>query len=347
MPKISLWNNGAKTNDYRFTDNRIKEFIDSSGTAIFVHKFLGSYGQDGKPDKPITEIQDVVLQENRDRIYSKEVYEMRGCYTVSDSSGLDLRQFGLFLSGDSMYIEVHYNEMLRLIGRKLIAGDVIELPHLRDDALLNEGLAVNKFFVIDDAERASDGYSSTWLSHIWKIKCSPMTAGQEYADILDKASTDPFGLTTGSTLADILGTLNADLATNEAIIEEAKVHVMARNFETRQFYMIEGDENPWIFAGDGIPPNGGILLGNGDTFPIGVPDDTYFLRTDYMPHTLFKRKSGSWKIQELDYRRGQWSASHRLLEDFLSNSDNTTLDSGDVIKTRQALSKMIRPDADF
>jgi hypothetical protein len=346
MVKISLWNNGAKNADYRFIDRQIRDFIESSGTAIFLHKYEGTHGQNGEPDKSILEIQDVVLQENRDRKYSKEVYELRGCYNVADTD-FNLLQFGLFLTGDTIFIEVHINEMLSLLGRKIIPGDVIELPHLRDDALLNEGKAVNKFYVVEDANRASDGYSSTWLPHLWRIKCSPMTAGQEYADILDKSTTDPFGLSTGSTIADIISTLSTDLATNEAIVEEAKIHVFARNFETRQFYMIEGEENPWIFAGDGIPPNGGLLLDSGDTFPINGVEGTYYLRTDYQPHALFKKVGSAWQMQELDYRRGQWTACHRLLEDFLKESGTTTLTDGRVFDTRQALSKIIRPEADF
>lgn len=346
MPRISLWNNGAKTADYRFTDRSIREFIDSSGTALYCHKYLGTHGQDGQPDKPVTEIQDLVLQENRDRIYSKEIYELRGCYSVSDSD-FDLRQFGLFLTGDTMFIEVHLNTMVELIGRKIIVGDVIELPHLRDDLLLNEGVAVNKFFVVEDSSRASDGYGSSWLPHIWRIKCSPMKAGQEYADILDKSTTDPFGLSTGSTILDVLGTLSQDLALNEAIVDEAKEYVGARNFETRQFYMVEGEDIPWIFEGDGIPPNGGILIGSGDTYPSEPADGMYFLRTDYQPHTLFKRVGSAWQMQELDYRRGKWDATHRLFDEFLSNTGTTTLQDGREFVTRQALSKILRPDADF
>ena len=190
MPRIQLWQLGAKTDDYRFTDRTISEFFNASGTGVYVHLYLGTYGQDGEPDKPITEIQDVVLQENRDRKYSKEVYELRGSYNVQDTD-FDLRQFGLFLTGDTLFIEFHLNDMLKLLGRKLISGDVIELPHLRDDALLDEGKAINKFYVVEDASRATSGYSSTWLPHIWRIKVSPLVNSQEYSDILDKANRTP------------------------------------------------------------------------------------------------------------------------------------------------------------
>jgi len=350
MPRIQLWREGAKTADFRFQDRIASEFINASGTAVYIHLYLGTYGQDGAPDKSITEIQDVILQENRDRKYSTEVYELRGCYNVADSD-FDLRQFGLFLTGDTIFIEFHYNDMLKLLGRKIIAGDVLELPHLRDDALLDEGKAINKFYVVEDSSRASDGFGSSWHYHLWRVKLSPMVNSQEYGDILDKANLDPFGLETGDTLGEILGVLGNDLAVNEEIIDEAKKHVFARNFETRQFYMIQGDpkkkEYPWIYAGDGTPPNGAELVGSGSFFPEEVSDGTYFLRTDYMPNTLFKKEGSIWRMQEQDYRRGRWSAAHRLLEDFLNNTESTTLSDGRVFDTKQALSKLIRPEADF
>jgi hypothetical protein len=350
MARIQLWNNGTKNADYRFQDRTISEFFNASGTGVYVHRYEGTYGQDGKPDKPATEIQDVIWGENRDRKYSQEVYELRGTYNVADSD-FDLRQFGLFLTGDTLFIEFHLNDMIRLLGRKIMNGDVLELPHLRDDALLDEGKAINKFYVVEDASRATDGYGSTWLYHIWRVKMAPMTNAQEYSDILDQTNKDPFGLETGGTLADLITNLSTEMGQNEAIVDEAVKNVFARNFETRQFYMVaepgSTNENPWIFAGDGVPPNGAQLVGSGDYYPDEAPDGTYFLRTDYSPHALFKKIGSAWRMQELDYRRGRWSAAHRLLEDFINDTDTTRLDDGTTFATKQALSKTFKPDADF
>ena len=38
MPRLSLWKDGAHTNDYRFFDRRIKEMFTIGGTGINVHK---------------------------------------------------------------------------------------------------------------------------------------------------------------------------------------------------------------------------------------------------------------------------------------------------------------------
>lgn len=349
MPRIQLWSDGRKTANYRYQDRQISQFMNMSGTAVFVWLYMGTYGQDGKPDQDITGIQDVLFAENRDRKYSNDSYELRGCYNVADHD-FDLKQFGLFLTGDTVFIEFHLNDMLANLGRKIIIGDVLELPHLRDDALLDESGAINKFYVVTDAQRATDGYGSTWLPHIWRVKVEPMTAGQEYQDILDKAAKDPFGMDTGTTLGDILGNLQKEMDLNEQIVEEAKTFVSKRNFETRQFYVVPGDEttsqNPWVYAGDGVPPNGAFAVEATNSFPIDAQDGTYCLRTDYQPHTLFRKKGGAWLRQELDYRRGGWDATHRILEEFLSNNKTTVLQDGTTISEKVALSKAmkLRPD---
>jgi hypothetical protein len=324
MPRLTLWKGAThKGADYRFTDRIISEFFNTSGTALYVHLYQGVY-DDAGGIKPITEIQDFLLQENRDRAYGKEVFEMRGTYNVQDND-FDLKQFGFFMTNDTIFIEVHLNDMIALLGRKIIAGDVLELPHQRDDHMLNGGEAVNKYYVVEEATKASDGYSATWWPHIWRLKLTPMTGAQEFADILDQNNKDPFGLDTDTTLRDILTTENTELATNDAVVEEAKQYVFARNFETRQFYFVPGEENttqlPWIWAGDGVPPNGAQVIATGNSFPEGAVEGDYFLRTNYSPAQLFRRNGSVWHLQEVDYRMGKWSAAHGLLEEFLNNTN--------------------------
>lgn len=353
MPKISLWNSGRKSADYRFIDRQISEFFGASGTAVYCHKYLGPHDQteDGsQPNLNETSIQDVLFLENRDRKYSAEVYELRGVYNVQDND-LDLRQFGLFLTGDTLFIEFHLNDMLNLLGRKLMPGDVLELPHQRDDALLDpDAKAINKFYVVEDATRASDGYSSTWWPHIWRVKVAPMAAAQEYADILDKQAQNPLGFDQGR-IGDLMSVIGKELAINEQIVEDAKANVHRRNFETRQYWVVPGEEtggqNPWIFAGDGDPPNGAILVGSGTSFPKNANEGDYYLRTDYQPHALFRRTNEAWRIQELDYRLTDWSAAHRVLHDFINNSKTTTFRDGTTAPIKQPLYKTVKPSADF
>ncbi len=352
MPKLSIWNSGRKSNDYKFIDRSIAEYFSIGGTAAFVHKYLGTYNDDGTPNmNGEKNIQDMLFLENRDRVYAPDIIELRAIYSVQDSE-FDLKQFGLFLSNDDVFIEFHLNDMITNIGRKLMNGDVIELPHLRDDALLDEDKpAANKFYVIVDAMRASDGYSQTWFPHIWRVKCEPLTDSQEYKDVLDKVGETPFGLPMDDNLRNIMSNISREFEINDAVIAEAKTHLTSRNFETRQFYVVPGDELgsqfPWLFAGDGEPPNGAELTGTGTTFPLNAVEGDYFLRTDYEPYVLFKKTGTRWARQEIDYRVGEWQMAHRLLKSFIHNDKIETHDDHTTAPQKQPLSKAVKPRSDF
>lgn len=356
MPRLALWNYGAKSNDYKFIDRMISEYFFASGTGVLVHKYLGTYDQTADGSTPAdalteTSIQDVLFLENRDRKYDPNIYDMRGCYSVQDND-FNLLQFGLSLSGDTLFIEFHLSDMFAMLGRKLMNGDVLELPHQRDDMLLDPSKpAINKFYVVTDANRAASGYSATWLPHIWRVKVEPMQNQTQYDDILQAQAENPFGLDTGK-LADIMTSVGQEMAVNEGVIAAAVANVKARNFETRHFWVNPGDETagqyPWIFAGDGAPPDGFEPLGAGNVFPKLPSEGDYYLRTDYDPHTLFRFKDRAWRPQEQDYRRGHWSIAHRLMEDFINERGTTTFrDNGEVAPIKQALYKAVKPREDF
>ncbi len=350
MPRLSIWQGGNKGEDYRFIDRSISEWFGISGTAVLVHLYQGTYGQgEDADDKPITELQDFLFGENRDRKYSKEVFETRGIYNVADVD-FDLRQFGMFLTHDSLFIEFHLNDVIAQLGRKFLTGDVLELPHLRDDAVLDDGAAINKFYVVEDVNRASTGYSPTWYPHVLRVKCTPMAAAEEYRDILNKQATDPLGYDTGL-IADLMSTIGREQNINEEVVDAAKANVTGRNFQTQHFYVVPGDEtgkqNPWVFAGDGVPPNGAALVGSGNRFPDDPDEGDYYLRLDYSPHRLFRRVANRWRMQEIDYREATWSAASRLLKSFINNENEWTAEDGTEMREKQGLHVAIKPRADL
>lgn len=358
MARLSIWNNGIRGKDYRFFDRTISEFFGASGTGLYVHLYKGVYDQTESGianssimDGGILAIQDTLLLENRDRAYEPIVRELRGIYNVNDID-FNLSQFGLMLTNDTIFIEIHLNDMVASCGRRIISGDVIELPHRRDDQKPEDGVPINAFYVVEDASWASDGYSATWFQHIWRIKCAPMTASQEFSDILNKQASDPLGLNDLGTLGDIMSTIAVENNINNAVVDAARANFVHRNFETQQFWIMPGDQvgnmNPWIFAGDGIPPNGeGKLLQSGTSFPLNAAIGDWFLRTDYSPSTLFLKIQSGWQIQEVNYRQQEWTAAHRLLYDFINSNSTFTLNDGTVQNTRQYLSNAVTARADY
>lgn len=192
MPKLSLYH-PTKTNDYKFFDRTISEQLTVGGTDLYIHKYMGPSAQTPSADytqpqyisPDPTQIQDLLFLENRDRVYDPNIYRLRGHYSVQNLD-FDLSQFGLFLNNDIIFIAVHYNDMIDIIGRKLMVGDVLELPHLLDYNPLKESIpvALKRFYSITDANFASEGFSQTWYPHLWRIKCEPLVDSEEFSNIL-------------------------------------------------------------------------------------------------------------------------------------------------------------------
>ena len=192
MPKLSLYRPN-KQNDYRFFDRTISEELRVGGTDLYIHKYLGPTNQGPSIDYTQPEydslnplnIQDLLFLENRDRTYDPNIYRLRGHYNVQNLD-FDLSQFGLFLNNDIIFINVHYNDMIDIVGRKLMVGDVLELPHLLDYNPLKETIpvALKRFYSITDANFSSEGFSQTWYPHMWRIKCEPLVDSEEFSQIL-------------------------------------------------------------------------------------------------------------------------------------------------------------------
>ena len=334
MAKLSLYR-PEKGNDFKFLDRVINEQFQVGGTDVFIHKYLGPVdpaagaASPGTPTQsnPIGElgIQDVILMENRDRHYAPDVYVLRGIYQMQDLD-FNLSQFGIFLNNDNIFLHFHLRGCVDTLQRKIMAGDVIELPHLKDEYALDDALvALKRFYVVQEVTRAATGFSQTWYPHLLRVKCVPLVDSQEYKEILDADS----GAGDGSSLRDIISTYNQSIAVNEAIVAQAELDAPLSGYETRQMYVLptktdgtlnledssnidvdasnEGhhvdaslilkspDKNYYVgwLTGDGTPPNG-APYGFGITFPSGPVDGQFYLRTDYFPNRLFRWNGTHW-----------------------------------------------------
>ena len=240
-----------KGNDFRFLDRQIEEQFQVGGVDIFVHRYMGTVdpttlnpddtpGTTGQTNTQTPElgIQDVILMENRDRHYDPDIYVMRGIYQMQDLD-FNLSQFGIFLNNDNIFMHFHLRNCVETLGRKIMAGDVLELPHLKDEyALDDSALALKRFYVVQDVTRASVGFSQTWYPHLLRIKCAPLVDSQEYSEILNQVQTDSQGNTTGSTLRDLISTYNRNIQINEQIVAQAELDAPTSGYDTNQMYVL-------------------------------------------------------------------------------------------------------------
>lgn len=362
MPKISLWN-PSKGNDYNFADKITSEYMYSSGSGILVHKYEGTAGSDD-----VTDIQDLLFLENRDRRYSADVIELRGHHSPVDTD-YDLSQFGIFLSSDTLRFDFHYNDMIDSIGRKLMSGDVFEVPAQRDVNL--DGVLINAYYVVQDALYSSSGHSMTWYPHIWKVRAKKLDGAPEFADIIDSAATQQTlgneGGHTGITfdgIADLISDNANDDVRNaldkyckyigitDAVVDEAKQNVYFHpNFFNSQHFYIELDDNGYPIlvpraAGTSMPPNGAALRGFGVSFPEDMLDGEYFLRIDYTPDRLFQKQGNRFKRIYDDIRQ-LWTPYNTRLDTYINNNNITTFEDGTVITEKTTVNNAAKPVEDL
>jgi hypothetical protein len=393
MPRLSLYRS-ERGNDFKFIDRQISEMFAIGGTDFYLHKYLGVktsaenasaatpfYSKDGvNPDFNPTQIQDLLLLENRDRKYDTSIYKIRGHYNVQNLD-FNLSQFGLFIDNDTVFATVHINDWIQTIGRKPISGDVVELPHLKDEFALNDyNIALPRYFVIEDVSRASEGYSITWWPHLYRLKLKKITDDQKFADILDQPAIED----SDQSLRDILSSRNKELEINDSIIRQAEADTPLSGYETRQFYTLALDPNngepvlqtvdddstppdastmgldtsrsrgrairsgySGYLLGDGFPPNG-YDFGHGILFPVNPYLNDYFLRTDFIPNRLFRFNGDRWLKVENAVRHTLTNTNNRITQktSFINNENINMIDGKPVVE-RQALSKVLRPKADL
>jgi hypothetical protein len=352
MPRLSLWN-PIKTNDFNFIDRIVGEHLYAGGTGVHVHKYLGVNDTPdvGDSTRPATAgsssevfIQDLLFLENRDRKYDKNIYELRGQYSLQDSDAFDLTQFGLFLSNDTVLMTFHIESMVEQLGRKLMPGDVLELPHLRDDLLLGSDEAINRFYVVTDGSRPAEGFDPRWWPHLWRVKLGSISDSQEYRDILGTGEEE-------GDIRSLISTYANDIAINDAILAQAQSDVPydPQYRKTAHLYFDEEvPDKPVIdFGGqDGQAPNGVSIVGSGSSFPqVGANEGDYFLRTDFSPNRLFRKSGTRWVNVGTD-QRNVWAAANRILTTFINNDNVSVMYDGETTPEKVNLSQVVKPRTD-
>lgn len=300
MPKISLWS-PVKGSDYQFIDKTVGELFRMSCDSVLVHEYLGpTTDANGSTNTSLTTIQDVLFLQNNNRKYNPNVIEMRGHHVPQDVN-YDLSQFGVFLSSDVIRISFHFNDMMDSLGRKLIAGDVLEVPSMRDVAIFDNAVGINRYYVVQDALYLAAGYGPKWFPHVWLVRAKLMTASTEFSQITEQAATGqtaggvgqgigimPDGFTATSdqngnpgiganpNITDSLNLFCKIIGISDAVVAQAEQNAFfdPKFFESANLYIYLDPVTNYpiiasnYFSGDGAPPNYSTDLGQ-DLVPSG------------------------------------------------------------------------------
>ncbi|MCK9369647.1 hypothetical protein M0R04_07045 [Candidatus Dojkabacteria bacterium] len=140
----------------------------------------------------ISNIQDKILMENRDRDYNQQAILLRGYYDMVQAN-TDLQRFGIEVQA-SYNIKVNFNACVALLGRPLVIGDIIELPS--ETQFSSEMLPVKRYLEISDVTWDPGSYTPGWMPLLLLVTALPALASQETQDIFgDLASkVDSSGL---------------------------------------------------------------------------------------------------------------------------------------------------------
>ena len=385
MPRLSLYK-PERGNDYHFLDKQILEMFTVGGTDINIHKYIGTEvpsADDRSATQPEydvvaeTNIQDLLFLENRDRKYDPDIYTTRAIYNVQDID-FDLSQFGLFLSNDTLFMTVHINSIVKTLGRKPLSGDVIELPHLKDEYALNDySTALKRFYVIEDVNRAAEGFSQTWYPHLYRLKLKQIYDGQEFAEILDLPAEEG----SDTTLRDVLSTYEKEMQINDAVVAQAEADAPKSGFDISHYYTVATNDDGSValrtadsdeldasgittsadevtdrpdragytgyLVGTGAETPNGAPFGFGINFPADNQEGDYFLRTDFLPTRMFKYDGVRWVKVSDDIRMTLSNTLERRTykTDFINNTNVNNI-GGEEVPERQSLSKALRPRAD-
>ncbi|ENR0918564.1 hypothetical protein ACETM9_003361 [Salmonella enterica] len=320
----SMWKKG-RTDDYKFIDGAIADQYNMGGTDMWLYCYIGpkNASTSSDPSLPdysgntidVSSIGDLIFGESPDRAYNLEAITIPVVYQIQEATP-DLKIPGLFFNFNTMDITMHYNTMMQRVGRKIMPGDVIELPNLRDFDVMGKDSGLNRFYTVQDAFRTSEGYSVTWQHHIFKIRVKPLTDSPEYADILNNNDypdnpDDPNngnGNSTGD--GSQQGDYNNEIDIMNRIIMKADDEVPYIHYTNEHLYNDRVDlysEAREIFSGTSFPKK---------------PSKNMFFWKETLP-VLFEKVNTSW--EEVPTKHGAEFPKRPKDGDFFMKEDDSSV----------------------
>lgn len=290
----------------------------------------------------VRNIQDKIFLENRDRHYSKEAILTKGYYTpVEYSAFLHKMGFNSPFNPDQFVFEFSFRHIIRLIGRPLVIGDILELP---SEIFYNVNLeGKKKYLEVTNVAWASTGYTPHWVPTLLRVIAEPAMASRETQDIFGDLTENYDDVGTASTNdADRRGKNYQDVHdVDDTIASEANTQVpqAGQDFANKQKLSdelrdwIEDDLNGYdpdrldrkryMWGVSALPPNGEDYT-EGDEFPDNPSDGDYHRLTynsvdrNLSPNLYrYSKPKKRWLFLESD-ERYQWKETKPTLTDFIN-----------------------------
>ena len=284
----------------------------------------------------ISNIQDKIFLENRDRDYSEFSVEIKGQYTPNDVQ-TSVGKWGAMFDLDKYSFEVSFAQVVQRLGRPFVIGDIVQLPS--ETQFTPTLKPVLKYLEVTDVAWSVNGFTPTWVPTLQRITAKPVLASQETQDILGKLTRDldDSGLSDiddgldnkkYQDMHDIAQTINADANTAVPVKGEDYANVTKFSEEMLEFSdahpnmnLRKFDRNRSLFGVDAMPPNG-LPYTEGDAFPEN-PKDGDWHRLTYtnigqdIPTRLHRYSSAKqrWIFLEIDNRTSR-NDDKPLLKEF-------------------------------
>ncbi len=285
-------------------------------------------------------IQDRLFLENRNRDYQTPAVTIKGSYDLIDNT-TELSRFGLELPTQTFYLYISFAGCVRLIGRPLVIGDVVEMPSETQFSATLE--PIKKFMEVTDVGWSTEGYTPGWKPTLLRVIVQPMLASQEtqdiFGDMVGKVdSTGLFDIDDGNhpiyqDYSEVAQTIEEEAVQDQTAAPQRgsdggnEIHL----FEPEQIQAAAdigisiqkiGLNPQGLYVEDALPPNGEDFT-MGDTFPTS-PSDTDYHRLTYsglaeeVPDRLYRFSvlKGRWVFLETD-RRHEFDGQKKKLQEFI------------------------------
>lgn len=281
----------------------------------------------------VSNIQDKIFLENRDREYNQLPTTLKGYYELSQAN-TDLRKFGIEI--DSNYnIKVNFNSCVAAIGRPIVIGDIIELPS--ETQYTPELNPIKRYLEVTDVTWDSSSYTPGWLPTMLLLTAMPALASQETRDIFGDIAhnIDSSGLFNDfdkkwQDFTEVDHTIKIQAKKDVPELGSEGSHVI-REFNENEITIAAnkginiskfGLDSTGLYIEDAIPQNNASYT-EGPTFPLSPTNGEYH-RLTYeglakdVPARLYRysEKTSRWIYLETD-KRAQHNFQKTTLDEYL------------------------------